>query len=84
MAAGPNIDSRRCILQPMHRPRPGCYARVGVCMRQEQRHAEFTAYIPKKNTASLAHPPRRGLPGVTCRNWPEGEQYDRGSGSVFS
>jgi len=31
-------------------------------MRLEQRHAEFTAYIPKKNTASLAHPPRRGLP----------------------
>jgi len=31
----------------------------------------------------------RGLPGVTCRNWPEGEQpegeqYDRGSGSVSS
>jgi hypothetical protein len=48
MAAGPTIDTRRCILQPMHQPRPGSYARVGVCMRLEQRHAEFTAYIPKK------------------------------------
>jgi hypothetical protein len=48
MAAGPNIDSPRCIPQLMHRPRPGSYARVGVCMRLEQRHAEFTTYIPKK------------------------------------
>ena len=84
MAAGPNIDSPRCIPQPIHRPRPGSYAGIGVCMRLEQRHAEFTAYIPKKNTASLAHPTRRGLPGVTCRNWPEGEQNDRRSGSVSS
>jgi hypothetical protein len=84
MTAELNIDSRRCILQPIHRPRPGSYTRVGVCMRLGKRHAEFTAYVPKKNTASLAHPPRRRLPGVTCRNCPEGEQYDHGSGFVFS
>ena len=57
MAAGPNIDSRRCILQPMHRPRPGSHARVGVCMRLEQRHAEFTAYVPK----------RQGQPGASAQ-----------------
>ena len=49
MAAGPNIDSRHYILQPMHRPRPGGYARLRVCMRLEQQHAEFTAYIRRKH-----------------------------------
>jgi hypothetical protein len=66
-----------------HRPRPGSYAREGVCMRLEQRHAEFTTYMPKKHRQPGASA-RRGLPGVTCRNWPEGEQYDRGSGPVSS
>jgi hypothetical protein len=48
MTAELNIDSRRCILQPIHRPRPGSYTRVGVCMRLGKRHAEFAAYIAKK------------------------------------
>jgi hypothetical protein len=48
MAAGPNIDTRRCILQPMHQPGQVATPGWGVCMQLEQRHAEFTVYIPKK------------------------------------
>jgi hypothetical protein len=40
-------------------------------MRLEQRPAEFTAYVPKKNTASLAHPQartaRRDVPELARR-----------------
>ena len=43
-----------------HRPRPNSCAGEGVCMRLEQRHAEFTAY------AEETPPAWRIRPGADC------------------
>jgi hypothetical protein len=65
-----------------HRHRPGSYAGEGYACGWNNGTVN-SPFMCRIDTASMVHPPG-ALPGVARRNRPEGEHYDRGSGSVSS